>query len=124
MSGGWSPPPYPQQPYQPQQPAPRRGGLPVWAQLLIGAVVGPMVLGAASLPAGILSSLVAGTGAEGVQAVIALLGLGLPLAVLVAGLVWAPTRWYAVGTIIGIALLFIVLAGACIAILAGLSSSS
>lgn len=86
--------------------------------------MGPFVLGAAAVPAGVLASLVAGTGAAGVQGLLGLLGLALPLGVLVGGLAWRPSRWYAVGTLIGLALLLIVLAGACLAILASMGGSA
>lgn len=123
MSQGWSPPPYPAQPPQSPQPQQRPpGGLPTWAQILIGAVVGPFVLGASALPASIIGGMVDTGGSLG--ALIGLGSLGVPLLVLVGGLVWRHTRWYAVGALIGLALLFIVLAGACIALLVAASDGT
>ena len=49
-------------------------------------------------------------------------GLG-ELAALVAAIVFAPTRWFAIGVIAGVAVLFILAAGACVVLIIGLSSS-
>ena len=119
MSQGWSPPPYPPPPPEPRQP---ESGLPIWARLLLGAIAGPFVLGGSAIPAGILSSVLVNAGVTGLDGLVGLLGLALPLAVLIGGLAWRPTRWYAVGALIGLAVLFIVLAGVCVAILASLQS--
>jgi hypothetical protein len=121
MSSGWTPPPYPSQPPQPPQRPP--GGLPTWAQILIGAVAGPFVLGAAAVPAGALASFVGDSGASGVGGLISLAGLGVPFVVWLGAVVWRPTRWYAVGALIGFALLVIVLAGVCIALITAMSST-
>lgn len=122
VAGSMGPPPLgpsgPPYPYPP--PPPPAGGLPVWAQVLIGVFVGPPVLvGSAWVPSVLLSALVGVVdGTPGL--LLPVLGLAVPLGLLVAGIAWRPTRWYAVGAIIGVALLFVVLAGACLALIASL----
>jgi len=129
MSHG-QPPAYPPLP-PPQRP---RGGLPTGAQIAIGAVVGPVVYGAAYAAITTVGSLVMGphsydetTPREVVGNAIILGGFVLLFALWVAGVIWSRTRWYAVGLVIGVAVLSIVAAGACVVLLGvlfvGLSQS-
>jgi hypothetical protein len=87
---------------------------------------------ALSIPALILGGIVTGLGtgvagglgadSEASAIISSVLGLGL-LAALVVAIVLEKTRWFAIGIVAGSAVLFILLAGACIVLLVALSKS-
>lgn len=110
---------------QPQlaQPVPRRGRSNV-AKFWIGVALCLPVL----FVVGVLESLPTVTGdALGIPnevSAIATFGLNIGLlAAFIVGLVREGTRFIVIGIIAGVAILFVLAAGACIALLAGLGSS-
>lgn len=116
------PPAYPPGPYpQPQGPRP---GMSNKAKFWIGVAL--------SIPAVILGAVVSGGGSAVVSALggdpqagailSSVLGL-LMFAGLIAAIVFERTRWFALGIIAGVAVLLILLAGACIVLLVALSQS-
>lgn len=94
------------------------------AKFWIGVVLALPVLVLAGIISGAASAAVDGiTGDYNAAGAVAfVVGLG-ELAALVAAIVFAPTRWFAIGVIAGIAVLFVLAAGACVVILIGLSNS-
>ncbi len=118
-------PPYggPPGPYPPQQPG-RSSGMSNKAKFWIGVVLALPVLVLAGIISGAASAVVDGISGDSnaAAAVAFVVGLG-ELAALVAAIVLAPTRWFAIGVIAGVAVLFVLAAGACVVLLIGLSSS-
>ena len=94
------------------------------AKFWIGVVLALPVLVLAGVISGAASAVVDGISGDSnaAAAVAFVVGLG-ELAALVAAIVLAPTRWFAIGVIAGIAVLFVLAAGACVVILIGLSNS-
>ena len=118
-------PPYggPPGPYPPQQPG-RPSGMSNKAKFWIGVVLALPVLVLAGIISGAASAVVDGISGDSnaAAAVAFVVGLG-ELAALVAAIVFAPTRWFAIGVIAGVAVLFVLAAGACVVLIVGLSSS-
>lgn len=115
---GWGVPPGP--PGPPPGPSQHPSGLSTGAQVAIGAVTGPFVVGAFAYLLLIASTILAEATTETAFGVVAILGGLVALAGLVAGIAWWRTRWFAVGALIGVAVVVIVLAGACVALIASL----
>lgn len=116
---GWGVPPGPPPgppPDSPQHPS----GLSTAAQVAIGAVTGPFVVGAFAYLLLLAGTILAEVTTDTAFGVVAILGGLVALAGLVAGIAWWRTRWFAVGAVIGVAVVVIVLAGACVALLASL----
>ena len=129
MSQQPPPPPYggpPQSPYggppgPPPEPAP---GLSNKAKFWIGVLL--------TIPVIVVGSLITGAGSAAVDAVngdpaigaavSSLLGL-LIFAAYIAMIVIPKTRWFALGILAGTAVLFILAAGACVALLVAYSNS-
>lgn len=131
MSQQPPPPPYggpPQSPYDgppgPYPPPEQSPGMSNKAKFWIGALL--------TIPAIILSSVITGVGSAAVNAVngdpaigaavSSLLGL-LIFAAYIAAIVIPKTRWFALGILAGTAVLFILAAGACVALLVAYSNS-
>jgi hypothetical protein len=131
MSQQPPPPPYggppqspyggPPGPYQPPEPTP---GMSNKAKFWIGVLL--------TIPAILVGSLITGAGSAAVDAVngdpaigaavSSLLGL-LIFAAYIAAIVIPRTRWFALGILAGTAVLFILAAGACVALLVAYSNS-
>ena len=131
MSQQPPPPPYggppqspyggPPGPYQPPEPAP---GMSNKAKFWIGVLL--------TIPAIIVGSVITGAGTALVDAVngdpaigaavSSVLGL-LIFAAYIAAIVIPKTRWFALGILAGTAVLFILAAGACVALLVAYSNS-
>jgi len=131
MSQQPPPPPYggppqspyggPPGPYQPPEPAP---GMSNKAKFWIGVVL--------TIPAIIAGSVITGVGSAAVNAVngdpaigaavSSLLGL-LIFAAYIAAIVIPKTRWFALGILAGTAVLLILAAGACVALIVAYSNS-
>ena len=131
MSQQPPPPPYggppqspyggPPGPYPPPEPAP---GMSHKAKFWIGVLL--------TIPAIIVSSVITGAGTAAVDAVngdpaigaavSSLLGL-LILAAYIAMIVIPKTRWFALGILAGTAVLFVLAAGACVALIVAYSNS-
>ena len=112
---GWTP--YPQ---QPPGPSGMSNTAKFWIGVLLAlpvAIVGGIVVGVVS---GVGSALDASGTASGILGSLA--GFGELIAVVVA-LVFARTRWFAIGAIAGLALLAILAAGACVVLLVAFSNS-
>ncbi len=131
MSQQPPPPPYggpPQSPYGgptgPYQPPEPRPGMSNKAKFWIGVLL--------TIPAIIVGSVITGAGSALVDAVngdpaigaavSSLLGL-LIFAAYIAAIVIPKTRWFALGILAGTAVLFILAAGACVALLVAYSNS-
>ena len=130
-------PPPGERPREPRPPAPGPGGPPAgppfpqptglsnkakfWFGVLLAIPVLIVSGLVSSVPSIVLSN---ATGAVGTAAGIVTLVLDVALLVLlVAGIVWRPTRWWALGAVAGMAVLFVVLAGACVVLLVGLGAA-
>ncbi len=129
MSQQPPPPPYggtPQSPYggppgPPAEPAPGKSNK---AKFWIGVLL--------TIPAIVVGSVITGVGSAAVNAVngdpaigaavSSLLGL-LIFAAYIAAIVIPKTRWFALGILAGTAVLFILAAGACVALLVAYSNS-
>ena len=131
MSQQPPPPPYggppqspyggPPGPYQPPEPAP---GMSNKAKFWIGVLL--------TIPAIIVGSVITGAGSAAVDAVngdpavgaavSSILGL-LIFAAYIAMIVIPKTRWFALGILAGTAVLFILAAGACVALIVAYSNS-
>ena len=131
MSQQPPPPPYggppqspyggPPGPYQPPEPTP---GMSNKAKFWIGVLL--------TIPAIILGSVITGVGSAAVNAVngdpaigaavSSVLGL-LIFAAYIAAIVIPRTRWFALGILAGTAVLFILAAGACVALIVAYSNS-
>lgn len=119
--GPYQPGPYQPGPYQPgQHPSPytplegaRSDKTMRWVGLVVGFFVGPTALLTLWTVVSFFFDAVGLHGEVlGVGSVAVVVVFG---AAMVAGLVFPQTRWWALGMIIGIAVTFIVLAGACLA---------
>lgn len=117
------PPGYPPVAYpQPQgQPS---GGISNKAKFWIGVALAIPVLIVGSIVSGSGSAVVTGLGGapEAGAIVSSVLGL-LMLGGFIAAIVFERTRWFAIGILAGLAVLLILLAGACIVLLVALSKS-
>jgi hypothetical protein len=123
--GGPPQPPYggPPGPYPQQQPG-SGSGMSNKAKFWIGVAL--------TIPALIVGSVITGSGSAAVDAmngdpavgatVSSILGL-LVLAAYIAMIVFPRTRWVALGILAGTAVLFILAAGACVALIVAYSSS-
>jgi len=94
------------------------------AKFWIGVVLAVPVLVLAGIVSGAASAVVDGVSGDSNAAasVAFVVGLG-ELAAVVAAIVFAPTRWFAIGVIAGLAVLFVLAAGACVVLIVGLTNS-
>ena len=120
---GGPPGPYPPQ-QQPGQPNGQPSGMSNKAKFWIGVALAlPVVLLGSIISGGPRPSSTASAGTPTPLAAVAfVVGLG-ELAALVAAIVLARTRWFAIGVIAGVAVLFVLAAGACVVLIVGLTSS-
>ena len=119
------PAPYggPPGPYPPPLPG-KPSGMSNKAKFWIGVALTLPVLVVAGVISGVASAVVDGISGStsAASAVAFVVGLG-QLAVVVAAVVYARTRWFAIGVIAGVAVLFVLAAGACVVLIIGLTSS-
>jgi hypothetical protein len=94
------------------------------AKFWIGVALALPVVIVAGIISGAASALVDGiSGSSDAGAAVAfVVGLG-ELAALVAAIVFARTRWFALGVIAGVAVLLILAAGACVVLIVAVTSS-
>lgn len=113
--------PYPPQGVSPGQP---RGTMSNKAKFWIGVALALPTLVVAGLVAGAGSALADGLGADPQTGgiVSGLIGL-LLLAGFIASIVLPRTRWFALGVLAGVAVLFILAAGACVVLLVAFTRS-
>ena len=131
MSQQPPPPPYggppgnhPPGPYLPPGPDQPRRGMSNKARFWIGVALSLPALVVAGIVTGGGSALADGLGADPQVGGVVSLVLGLLLlAGFVAAIVVARTRWFALGILAGVAILFILAAGACVVLLVAFTSS-
>jgi uncharacterized membrane protein len=94
------------------------------AKFWIGVALALPVLILSGIISGAASAVVDGISSDSnaAAAVAFVVGLG-ELAAVVAAVVFARTRWFAIGVIAGVAVLFVLAAGACVVLIIGLTSS-
>jgi uncharacterized membrane protein len=94
------------------------------AKFWIGVALALPVLILSGIISGAASAVVDGISSDSnaAAAVAFVVGLG-ELAAVVAAVVFARTRWVAIGVIAGVAVLFVLAAGVCVVLIIGLTSS-
>jgi uncharacterized membrane protein YhaH (DUF805 family) len=121
---GGPPGPYPPQPY-PQgpgdQPAGRSNKTKFWLGVLLTIPALFLVGVVTSVPSAILDAMDADPSIGGVIGFMLLLAV---LGLFVTGIVLERTRWFTLGLLAGTAVLFVLAAGACVALLVAYSNSS
>ena len=115
------PPPPGWQPY-PQQPPP--SGMSNTAKFWIGVLLALPVVILGSIVVGIVSGIGSALDDSGTASGVlgSLAGFGELIALVVA-IIFAKTRWFAIGVIAGVAVLTVLAAGACVVLLVAFSNS-
>jgi hypothetical protein len=116
------PPPPGWQPYPQHEPQP--SGMSNTAKFWIGALLALPVAILGSIVVGIVSGVGSAIDDSGTASGVlgSLAGFGELIALVVA-LVFAKTRWFAIGVIAGVAVLTVLAAGACVVLLVAFSNS-